>query len=226
MDYSSIFTEMNSVSISEMVYEAIKSSILSRKLKDGEQFNERAIAKHMGTSVSPVKDALRKLEKEGLVVIIPRKGSFVAEGIMTSIEEIYMVRAAMESVAAYLVAQKLTPENAEVLRNHFRMMEEATWKEDLKHTMELNRKFHVLIRKLANNSYLMRQLDVIRSFEISTLQEEFLSEPAELGRALADHEGILKAILERNAPLAEKRTSEHIHRTVEYLRTKMSSRTS
>ncbi|MFC5650550.1 GntR family transcriptional regulator [Paenibacillus solisilvae] len=221
LDYSSIFTEMNYVSVSEKVYEAIKGSILSGKLKVGEQLNERLIAKHMGTSVSPVKDALRKMEKEGLVVIVPRKGSFVAEGIMTSIEEIYMVRGALESVAAYLAAQKLNEEQAERLRTHFRLMEEATRKQDLLLTIDLNQKFHVMIRKIANNSYLMHQLDVIRSFELSTLQKQFLSEPEQLNLALVEHESILLAILDKDALLAEERTAKHIQRTVEYLRSKM-----
>lgn len=217
IDYAKLLTGTPIISASEMVYGALKEAILSERLAQGQQLNEREIAKQLETSVTPVKDALRKLEKEGLVTILPRKGTFVAEGIMNSIEEIYMVRSALEGVAAQLAAQKITDEEIADLTLHMQKMEGATKSGDVQLCATLNREFHSIIREISHNSYIIHQLKVIRTFE-SAIQTQLLSEKDELVRAFEDHKQIYEAIIRRDEQAAETMSRNHCRRTIAYVK--------
>lgn len=217
INYHEILLGSPVISVSDMVYESLKDAILKGRLLQGQQVNEREIAKQLNISVTPVKDALRKLEKEGLTTILPRKGTFVAEGIMNSFEEIYMVRSAFEGVAAQLAANKITDEEITLLGSHIAKMEIASNRGDVQQCILLNQEFHSIIREMSRNSYVIHQLKVIRSFE-AVIQKQLLSEKDELLRAFQDHKQIYEAIARRDEEAAEAASRSHSKRTVSYVK--------
>jgi len=100
MDFSQNIAQQTR-SVRDVVYEKMKEAILMEQYKPGFRLNERELARQFRISTTPLKEAFRLLEQEGLVVTRPRVGTYVSADIMTSIEEIHMVRAALEGVGAF-----------------------------------------------------------------------------------------------------------------------------
>lgn len=94
--------------IRDVVYQKLKEAILAQKYKPGAHLIERELAQQFNISTTPLKEALGFLKQEGLVVTRPRVGTFVSDDIMISLEEINLVRAALEGIAARLAAAKIT----------------------------------------------------------------------------------------------------------------------
>src|SRR5699024_7926370 len=110
-----IITSLNISSARNAVYEDLKKKILSGQFLAGTHLSERVIAKAYGVSATPIKEAFRRLEHEGLVITEARRGSFVSSQIMKSLEEITLVRSSLEGVSARFAATKITKEEIEIL---------------------------------------------------------------------------------------------------------------
>ena len=98
-----------------MVFETLRDAIITQVLKPGERLMEIQLADEMGVSRTPVREAIRKLELEGLVVMVPRKGAYVAGVSMKDIHEVYEVRSALEMLAVTLAAERITEEELDAL---------------------------------------------------------------------------------------------------------------
>src|SRR5690606_12292208 len=99
----------------ELVFEVLREAIITGKLRPGERLMEVQLAEELGVSRTPVREAIRKLELEGLVLMIPRRGAYVAEISMKDIADVFEIRAALEGLAAQLAAERCTPEEIENL---------------------------------------------------------------------------------------------------------------
>ena len=99
----------------DVVFETLRDAIIKQVLKPGERLMEIQLADEMGVSRTPVREAIRKLELEGLVVMVPRKGAYVAGVSMKDIHEVYEVRAALEMLAVSLAAERITDEELDAL---------------------------------------------------------------------------------------------------------------
>lgn len=113
-------------------------------------------------STTPIKEALRKLKNEGLVLSKARRGSFVSSSVISSVEEITLARAAHEGVAAAVAAQKRT--EAERLHSILANMKKYAEKKDDEKLAEVNIFFHETIRQAAKNDYINNQIEAVRSF--------------------------------------------------------------
>ena len=200
----------------DVVYEKLKEAILAEQYKPGFHLNERELARQFQVSTTPLKEALRLLEQEGLVVTRPRVGSYVSNDIMTSIEEINLVRAALEGVAVRLAAIKITPEEAEQLGLAIQQMDDYTRVKNSEKLIDANDYFHKLIRMFAKNNYVLKQIEAIRSFDLS-FRRKALSHRDELERALQDHRQIYQKIVAHDSDGAEAAMRAHIHRTTVFV---------
>ena len=99
----------------DVVFETLRDAIITQVLKPGERLMEIQLADEMGVSRTPVREAIRKLELEGLVIMVPRKGAYVAGVSMKDIHEVYEVRAALEMLAVSLAAERITDEELDAL---------------------------------------------------------------------------------------------------------------
>lgn len=195
--------------LGEIVYEALHDAIINQLMKPGERLMETDLAEEMGVSRTPVREAIRKLELEGYVVMIPRKGAYVAGLSIKDINEVFEIRGALEALAAGLAAQRATQEEIEEMqRNVF--MEAAHWEtSDLIKTIELDTKFHELIYSTSRNSRLLVMIKELRD-QVQRFRTTTLAVPGRMKFALDEHKRIVEAIAERDVLEARKAAHDHI----------------
>ncbi|MBP1964255.1 GntR family transcriptional regulator [Paenibacillus aceris] len=203
-------------SIREKVYETLKEAILNGSYVQGEHLKERDIALSFGVSTTPVKEALRRLDQEGLVITKPRIGTYVSTNIMNSIEEITWARSAMEGVVARLAAIKITDQECSQLQEHIKKIEKATEELDSAQLFVLNEAFHKMIHDISRNDYIAQQISAIKAFD-RVFRKQALSNTEEFQRAFREHNLICEMIVNRDPDGAEEAMRSHIRRTASYV---------
>jgi DNA-binding GntR family transcriptional regulator len=206
-------------SLSETVYEKIREAILAKELEPGERVSERMLVEKLGVSSTTVKRALQQLQAEGLVEILPRKGTYVVENF-PAMEENTIIRAYLEGLAARFAAAKASEEDLEEMEQQITEMRRRTENDTRQRTSEANTRFHSLVQRASYNPYVGRLIDVLRNFD-RDLRRQALSDHGEAVRGLNDHISVFEAIKARDGDLAEERMRRHILRTLEFVKTGM-----
>jgi GntR family transcriptional regulator of gluconate operon len=152
---SHVFEQVPHKSLREAALAAIRQAILRGDLIPGQRLVESDIAEQMGMSRAPVREALRQLETEGLVVSEPHRGSFVAELSATDLCEIYTLRAALESLAVRIVTEKASVEILAQLQQAAADMAEAARAGDLARLAALDMSFHEMLCRASGHSRLL-----------------------------------------------------------------------
>lgn len=149
---------------SEKAYNNLLEAILENKLERGEFISQRRLAEIAGTSIIAVREALKRLEHEYLVEFIPKWGVRIPVETRERVLELYAVREALEVMAAYLLSQKIEPEDAERLRRLAEQCDLMTTENeyDLHRFSELHREFHLHLAGSTNNKLLARELERLR----------------------------------------------------------------
>lgn len=142
-------------SLREVATSTLRRAILSGDLKPGERLLESAIAQQIGISRAPVREALRQLEMEGLVVSEPHRGTFVVELSLADLWEIYTLRAAIVRLAAELVTESARAEALPELKRAVDEMEQATRQGDRACLAALDQSFQEMLCRAANHSRLL-----------------------------------------------------------------------
>ncbi|HZH60664.1 MAG TPA: GntR family transcriptional regulator [Metabacillus sp.] len=206
---------MQSRSVRELIYEELKDAILNGKFEPGFHLTERELAKKFEVSTTPIKEALRHLEKDGLVVTQARKGSFVSTNVMSSVEEIRWARAALEGVAARLAAIKRTDGELKKLETIINNMNIYTKEKNSEMLEKYNSMFHNYIQQISKNNYISNQIDAVCSFD-KFFRKKALSDKSEHERAFQDHYVIFEKIKLQDAIGAEDAMRTHINRTTTF----------
>ncbi|WP_408010351.1 GntR family transcriptional regulator [Pseudalkalibacillus sp. A8] len=201
-------------SLRDIVIESLREAIIAGELKPGERLKERELAEKMGISTTPVKEALRILTHEGLVITLPRKGTIVSELVDTSIEEVLMLKASLEGLAANLAAKKISEKDLDRLRKQIKVMEQLAKQKDREELKKENTVFHTMIRDAAQNPVIQNTLKTVISFD-KAFRARALKLNIEIREGFAEHKQIFEAIEARDSELAEKRMKDHINRTRE-----------
>lgn len=136
------------------VADAMRRAILSGQLKPGERLNEVDLAERLEVSRAPLREALRLLEEEGLVVSAPHRGSVVAQLTPDDVDEIYSLRQALEELAVSIIVKSVTPEKISELRALLREMDAAVAKGDLSAVVDLDMRCHETIMRMSGHSRL------------------------------------------------------------------------
>ena len=212
-DLFSIKTEQVK-SLRDIVIESLREAIVTGRFKPGEHLKERELSEMMGVSTTPIKEAFRMLGYEGLVETIPRKGTYVSGLAETNIQEVQMLRAAVEGVCAKLAAMKLTKENELALKHQIEKMEMLLNNNEIDQLVEENTKFHRLINEIAGNPMMLQISDNISSFD-KAFRKRALKEERELRAGFSEHKKIFEAIVSRDPELSEKVMKHHILRTAQ-----------
>ncbi len=152
---SPVFGQVPYKSLREIALSAIRQAILRGDLKPGQRLLESEIAGQMGTSRAPVREALRQLETEGLVVSQAHRGAFVAKLSAQDVSEICALRAAVESMAARIVTEQASPETLVELRQAVDDMAHAAAAGDLARLAALDMAFHEALCRASGNSRLL-----------------------------------------------------------------------
>jgi len=193
----------------DIVFEALKDAIVKGQLKPGERLMEQQIAEELGVSRTPVREAIRKLELEGFIIMIPRRGAYVSDVSLKDVAQVFEVRAAMESLAAGLAAQRITDEQLEDLERKFVEAKAALENSDLEMAIRFDSEFHEIIYQASRNDRLVQILSNLRE-QIHRYRSASLAHPGRLKDTMEEHKNLLDAIYQRNVGLAEKLAKEHI----------------
>ncbi|GBF32837.1 regulator PutR [Desulfocucumis palustris] len=193
----------------EMVFESLREAIIQGRLKPGERLMEIQLADEMGVSRTPIREAIRKLELEGFVVMVPRKGAYVAGISVKDIVDVFEVRAALEALAAGLAAERITPDELEELERSLVVISEVSSKEDIDAIVATDTSFHELIYRASRNERLF-QIVIHLKEQIQRFRTTSLSQPGRSKDALEEHRKMVEAISDRNAELAQSLAREHI----------------
>jgi DNA-binding GntR family transcriptional regulator len=180
----------------ERAYAQIKMMILSGQKKGGARLPEDTLASEIGISRTPVRDALRRLQSEGLISITPNSGARVASWTQDELGEISNMRVMLEGYAAELAARKITPEEIATLRGYAREMEEALGSNgqiDLDLVSRRNVDFHRGIARAARNARLLASLEPLWSFSL-IIRKFALFGRERMNRSTDHHREILDAL--------------------------------
>lgn len=193
----------------EVVFETLREAIINGTLKPGERMMEIQLAEQLGVSRTPVREAIRKLELEGFVVMIPRKGAYVAGISLKDIADVFEVRAAMEALAAGLAAERITAEELEEMERLLVRIGEHIEANRLEEVVEMDTLFHEALYKVSRNLKLEQILQNLRE-QIQRFRSTSLAFPGRMKEALEEHKKIVEAISDRNTALAQQLAQEHI----------------
>jgi len=200
-------------SLRDHVHDLVRGAIVSGQLKEGEKLNERRLALELGISTTPLKEALRVLEVEGLVRSEARKGIYVTFG-PTQAEEMTLARAAIESMIARQAAKRVTPADIGIMRGFLAQMNAALNAVDVPHLIELNEKFHDAIHDASGCEYLRRLQNGQRMYDHAA-RLLVLADEIERVRSVEEHAAIVDAIAAKDPDLAERLMREHVIRAGE-----------
>jgi len=196
----------------DAVYEALRRSILDGELPPGHRLRSDALATDLNVSRTPVREALRKLEAEGLVNA-SRLGLVVRQLTEEDLTEIFYLREALEGMAARLAAENATRAEIDELHALFEDMEAVAARGDIAGLRELTGEFHLLVCRASHNRRLVQSLegllDHVRQAQSSTLYMQ--GRPAD---ALEEHRGLLRAIEQRDPDRAETLARHHRRKTL------------
>jgi DNA-binding GntR family transcriptional regulator len=193
------------------VQEALREAIISGRFRSGEKLNERLLAAELGVSTTPVKEALQRLQTDGLVRIEPRRGVY-AKFDAAQAEQMMLARAALEGMIAHEAARRAGHDEFDRIERCIAEMGGATDAGDVAQLIALNEKFHDAIHVASGCGYLVSLLDGQRMYDRAT-RIALLGDGTERGDALREHRTIARAITTRDDDLAETAMREHIIRS-------------
>lgn len=193
----------------DVVFNTLRRAILKGELKPGERLMEIALAEKLGVSRTPIREAMRKLELEGLVVMIPRRGAQVANITEKDLNDVLEVRIALEKMAIEKACQLITEEELEELEKTAKKFEKVIDEENVVKLAEADEAFHDVIYKASGNVRLNQVLNNLRE-QIYRYRVEYLKDEATRNDLIREHEMICNAIRERNAEKAVEITFQHI----------------
>ena len=194
----------------KQVYEVLRETILTGKLKPGEKITEVEIAEELNVSRTPVREAIRMLELEELIVIVPQRGVFVA-GIKSikEINDIFQVRAELEGLAAYLTAENISEEQISQMNNYTERIKECIAEDDLERCIEIDISFHQIIYEASENKWLQKLLDSLFE-QITRFRSRSLGQKGRMEDALNEHKELSRAFRDRKPEQAKNLAKEHI----------------
>jgi DNA-binding GntR family transcriptional regulator len=188
---------------SQTIYRALREQILSNEVVSGTRLVLRQLANQFDTSDIPVREALRMLERDGLVEMVPYRGARVTTLTAREIEETYFIRGHLESIATGLAAERITDEELTVLDGLMMRMRRAVEAQDGPVFSEINQEFHRTIVAACGNE-MLRDLTMDIWQRHSGFQRVFRMVPGRLAASQAEHEGIMAALRARDSERAAK----------------------
>lgn len=197
----------------DVVFKTLRQAILRGEIKPGERLLEIHLANKLGVSRTPIREAIRKLELENLVIMIPRKGAVVAEITEKSLRDVLEVRRALEALAVKLACEKIQDSEIEELKVTAKEFEEALKTGDVTVFAEADVKFHDIIYRTTDNQRLIQLLYNLRE-QMYRYRVEYLKREDSHEVLLAEHQHIIQMLAERNEERAVEAVCAHIDNQV------------
>ena len=193
----------------ELVYQKLRENILNGHYKHGDELRETAVGKEIGVSRTPVREALRQLELEGLVVMIPRRGAQVANITEKDLNDVLEVRMALENLSIENACARMTEEQLDDLWKAAKNFEDTMAEGNLVKLAEADVTFHEVIYKSSDNRRLNQVLNNLRE-QIYRYRVEYLKDEETRNLLVKEHEEIYEAIKNRDLKKAKEISYQHI----------------
>ncbi len=191
------------------VFHRLRDDILNGRYADHEELREAVIAEEMGVSRTPVREAFRQLELEGLIRIVPNKGAYVTGITVKDVEDIYAIRSLLEGLCARWATEHITQEQMEELEENIYLSDFHAGKGHAEQLAELDNRFHEILYAASDSKQLEH---VLREFHeyVLRFRKRTLSDASRGMKSNEEHRRIMEAIREKNADQAEKLANAHI----------------
>jgi len=195
--------------LNQKVYRILKAEIIEGSLKPGTKLLENNIAKQLGISRTPIREALRELAAEGFVKMNPNQGVVVSNASVEDVQEVLQIRGVLEGLAARLATKMINEEEIKELEKYQKRMEYYTNKDDVLAFSEMDTEFHELILNICGNNRLI-QIRKNLSDQAHRYQIRSLSVPGRLKYSLKEHQEIVEALKRKNPEQADRLSQKHI----------------
>ncbi|MCD7892774.1 MAG: GntR family transcriptional regulator [Erysipelotrichaceae bacterium] len=212
MPSHSLFEHTTHGSLSSKIFELLRERILNEEYEKGQKLNELALANELKISRTPIREALKQLELEGLVESIPNKGVYVKGFSPRDIDDMFEVRIALEGLAIRFAIERMDEEHFAKIKEVFELMEFYSMKKDQDKIDDLNILFHESIYQATQSQYFESLLKDIH-FYVSITSRHSISQYDRNSSSLEEHRAILNAIEARDASLAYDTMQKHIKKT-------------
>ncbi len=207
----------------DVVFENLREAIVEVKLSPGQRLMEFQLADQLGVSRTPVREAIRKLELEGLVIMLPRKGAYVANMSLKDVIDVLEIRASLEGLAAYLAAERMTDEDILKLEKIAEDFDQGKENEDLETLLKKDVEFHECIFKATNNKRLHQLINSLWE-QVYRFRVSYISDYESTVNITKEHKLILEAIKSGDSELAKKYAKEHIEKAEQFMMEKSVSK--
>ena len=191
------------------VFSRLREDILNGKYDEGVELREIAIGEELGVSRTPVREAFRQLELEGLIKIIPNKGAYVVGISDKDVRDIYILRSRLEGLAARWAVDHITEEQMEEMEENVYLAKFHTEKGHNEQIFELDNRFHELLYEASGSKILEHQLKDYHQY-VLRIRKKTLASAKRGTQSNLEHEAILEAIKNKNAEDAERLAHEHM----------------
>ncbi len=191
------------------VFHHLREDILSGKYKEGDELKEVAIGEELGVSRTPVREAFRQLELEGLIQIIPNKGAYVTGITEKDVKDIYMIRSLLEGLCARWACEHITDAQMEEMEENIYLSKFHAQKGHLEQLAELDNRFHEILYEACNSKMLEHQLRDFHEY-VLRVRKKTLSNVNRGPKSNEEHELLMEAIKSKDADKAEKLANMHM----------------
>lgn len=210
------FDLQNHRPLREIVYEELKREILVGEIAPGTRMMEIELADEMGVSRTPVREAIRKLEKEGLVTIEPRKGAYASDVSIKDMVDVLEVREDLEAMAAALAAQRVTEDEKKALLDATLEYQKAVESEQTEDIIRCDEGFHQLIVNCSGNKTLIQLFSQVQELALR-FRYLYYDDFSRYERMPLEHREIEEAILSGNFEEARVAAGEHVKKLKQFV---------
>ncbi len=200
----------------DIVFKTLREAIITGELKPGERLMEIKLANELGVSRTPVREAIRKLELEGLVIMTARKGAEVAPINEKDLMEVLEIRKTLEGLACELASDNATKANIKQFREINELIAQAIAQENIEEITKKDVEFHEAIYSITNNRRLVQMLHQLKE-HIFRYRLEYIKDMKNKEAIVEEHALIIGAIEKNDAKTAKKEIEKHIEMQERYI---------
>ena len=193
----------------DVVFNTLRQAILTGELKPGERLMEIHLANRLGVSRTPIREAIRKLELEGLVTMIPRRGAEVAQITEKSMKDVLEVRRTLDALSAELACERISPEEEEALKKACQNFEEAVKTKDAKIIAKADVALHDIIAAATGNQRLIQLINNLAE-QMYRYRFEYIKDASQHERIIQEHRIIYESIVKKDKAAASEMAKTHI----------------
>lgn len=204
------------IPLRDIVFKTLREAIITGDLRPGERLTEIKLANDLGVSRTPVREAIRKLELEGLVIMTTRKGAEVAPINARDLREVLEIRRSLESLACELACKNITSEDIEALEKINESISTAVNLDDIEEITKKDVEFHEAIYSTTKNSRLVHMLHQLKE-HIFRYRFEYIKDMKNKATIVEEHKKIIECIAQKNAKSACKEIERHIEVQEKYI---------